>query len=397
MIVLGINAYHGDASACLVRDGVLVAAAEEERFRRIKHWAGFPSEAIRYCLADAGIVLGEVDVVAINQDAGANLWKKLAYMVMRRPDLSLVLERIRNKRERVGVGAELARVFPGENLRAEVREVEHHLAHLGSAFLVSPFDDAVVVSVDGFGDFASAAWGLGRGNRIEAEDKVYFPHSLGLFYQALTQYLGFPNYGDEYKVMGLAPYGEPRFMGEMRQMVKLEQGGAFRLNLDYFRHHLERIAYEWDNGEPIFADLYSPRMVELLGPARGKDEELTQRHQDLAWNELRGDRPGDGPPTTPPLPLPTTDRPGGGPPTGRCCRRSGSNRVWHARLTRECALGRAQQSKADFASVQSGGRPSRLSTTRACPRRCVRAVAAPRYLCGSLAGRGGYRRSRDPA
>ena len=185
--ILGLNAYHGDSSACLVKDGVLIAAAEEERFRRTKHWAGFPSESIRYCLSEARIGLGDVDVVAINQDAGANLWKKVAYMVMRRPDLSLVLERIRNKRERVGVAEEFARVFPGESLRAKLQEVEHHLAHLGSAFLVSPFEDAVAVSVDGFGDFASAAWGVGHGSRVEAEDKVYFPHSLGIFYQALMQ------------------------------------------------------------------------------------------------------------------------------------------------------------------------------------------------------------------
>ena len=280
--ILGLNAYHGDSSACLVKDGALLAAAEEERFRRIKHWAGFPSESIRYCLSEAGIRLGDVDVVAINQDASANLWKKVAYMVRRRPDLSLVLDRIRNKRERTGVAEELARAFPGERLRAEVREVEHHLAHLGSAFLVSPFDEAVAVSVDGFGDFASAAWGVGRGDRVEAEDKVYFPHSLGIFYQALTQYLGFPNYGDEYKVMGLAPYGEPHFMAEMRQIVKLEDGGAFSLNLDYFRHHREKIAYEWENGEPAFSDLYSPQLAELLGPARKKENELTQRHKDLA-------------------------------------------------------------------------------------------------------------------
>jgi carbamoyltransferase len=266
--ILGLNAYHGDSSACLVKDGVLLAAAEEERFRRIKHWAGFPSEAIRYCLAEAGMHLGDVDVVAFNQDAGANLWRKVAYTVMRRPDLALVLDRIRNKRERVGVAEELARLFPGERLRAEVREIEHHLAHLGSTFLVSPFEEAVAVSVDGFGDFASAAWGVGHGNHVEAEHKVYFPHSLGIFYQALTQYLGFPNYGDEYKVMGLAPYGEPRFMAEMRQIVALEADGTFRLNLDCFRHHKEKISYEWENGEPTFSSLYSLHLAELLGPAR---------------------------------------------------------------------------------------------------------------------------------
>ena len=282
MIVVGINSNHADASACLVRDGELVAAAEEERFRRIKHWAGFPSESIRYCLAEAGIGIEGVDLVAINQDAGSNLWKKLVYTATRRPDLALVLERIRNKRERLGLAAELERAFPAGKLRAEIRHVEHHLAHLGSAFLVSPFDEAVAVSVDGFGDFASAAWGLGRGNRIEAEDKVYFPHSLGIFYQALTQFLGFPNYGDEYKVMGLAPYGEPRLLDQMRRIVTLEENGAFRLELEYFRHHREKIAYEWENGEPTFGSLYSTRLTELLGPARNKEDELTQRHKDIA-------------------------------------------------------------------------------------------------------------------
>ena len=282
MLILGLNAYHGDSSACIVKDGVLLAAAEEERFRRIKHWAGFPSEAIRYCLQAAGANLSSLDVVAINQDASANLWKKLAYTATRRPDLSLVLDRIRNKRERAGVAAELSRAFPGEPLRAEVRHIEHHLAHLGSAFLVSPFKEAVAVSVDGFGDFASAAWGVGRGATVEVEDKVYFPHSLGIFYQALTQYLGFPNYGDEYKVMGLAPYGEPRLLHQMRRIVELQEDGAFRLNLDYFRHHRERVEYEWENGEPRVGNLYAAQLSDLLGPARSKEEPLTQHHKDIA-------------------------------------------------------------------------------------------------------------------
>ena len=282
MLILGLNAYHGDSSACIVKDGVLIAAAEEERFRRIKHWAGFPSEAIRYCLQEAGCGLADLNLVAINQDAGANLWRKVGYLVKQRPDLSLVLDRLRNKRKRLGVAEELQNAFPGQTLRAGVKPIEHHLAHLGSAFLVSPFEDAVAVSVDGFGDFASAAWGIGHGSHIEAERKVHFPHSLGIFYQALTQFIGFPHYGDEYKVMGLAPYGEPRYLAEMRQIVQLEDDGGFRLNLDYFVHHREKIAYEWKNGEPAFAQLYSPRLAELLGPVRGKDEALTQRHKDLA-------------------------------------------------------------------------------------------------------------------
>lgn len=280
--ILGINAYHGDSSACLVKDGVLIAAAEEERFRRIKHWAGFPSEAIRYCLAEAGIGLGEVVHVAINQDSKANLWKKVGFTLAKRPDLGLVIDRIKNKKERASVKDELSRAFPDQHFAGELHEVEHHLAHLGSAFLVSPFDEAVMVSVDGFGDFASAAWGVGRDTEIKVEDKVYFPHSLGIFYQALTQYLGFPHYGDEYKVMGLAPYGEPKYLAEMRRIVQLQNDGSFRLNLDFFRHHKEKVDYEWENGEPHVGALFSDALPELLGPVRTKADELTQYHKDLA-------------------------------------------------------------------------------------------------------------------
>jgi carbamoyltransferase len=280
--ILGLNAYHGDSSACIVKDGVLLAAAEEERFRRIKHWAGFPSMAIAYCLAEAGIALDEVGHVAVNQDSRANLWKKLAFTLARRPDLSLIIDRLKNRRERAGVAEAMAGALPGQVFRGTVHEVEHHLAHLGSAFLVSPFAEAVTVSVDGFGDFASAAWGVGRGDVIEVEDKVYFPHSLGIFYQALTQFIGFPNYGDEYKVMGLAPYGEPRFMAQMRQIVLLQEDGSFRLNLDYFRHHREKVEYEWEDGEPRVGALYSERLGELLGAPRRADEPLAQHHKDIA-------------------------------------------------------------------------------------------------------------------
>ena len=280
--IVGINAYHSDSAACILIDGQLIAAAEEERFRRVKHWAGFPSEAIRYCVSAAGMGIGDIDIVAINQDASANLWRKVQYAALHRPNLSLVLDRLKNKQKRASVAEELARVFPHDSLRAEVCHVEHHLAHLASTFLVSPFKDATVVSVDGFGDFASAAWGGGHGGRIEVEEKVYFPHSLGIFYMALTQYLGFPTWGDEYKVMGLAPYGEPQFINEMRQIVRLEADGSFRLELEFFRHHKETMEDQWENGEPRVAALYTPALEALLGPARQKGEELTSRHRDLA-------------------------------------------------------------------------------------------------------------------
>ncbi len=281
MLILGLNAYHGDASACLLRDGELVAAAEEERFRRVKHWAGFPTQAADWCLRDAGVSLSDVDHVAINQDSGANLWRKLAFALKHRPDASLVLDRLKNKRQRVGAAEQLSGAL-GQRFDGKVHFIEHHRAHLGSAFLVSPFQSAVAVSVDGFGDFASAAWGLGEGDKVEVDDKVYFPHSLGIFYQAMTQYVGFPHYGDEYKVMGLAPYGKPEHMSEMRRVVRLLDDGRFELDLQFFRHHREKIEYEWENGQPMVGTLFSGALEELLGPARGKDDPLSQRHKDIA-------------------------------------------------------------------------------------------------------------------
>jgi carbamoyltransferase len=193
----------------------------------------------------------------------------------------LVLERLRNRRKRAKVQDQLARTL-GERCEAQVHNIEHHLAHLGSAFLVSPFEEAVAVSVDGFGDFASAAWGIGHGVSVAIDNQVFFPHSLGVFYQSLTQYLGFPNYGDEYKVMGLAPYGEPRYMDEMRRIVRLLDDGTFKLDLRYFRHSRERIEYQWDGGSPAVGNLFSHALPELLGPARKPHEPLEQRHRDTA-------------------------------------------------------------------------------------------------------------------
>ncbi len=280
--ILGINAYHGDSSACLLENGKIVAAAEEERFRRIKHWAGFPELAIRYCLEEAGAGLESIQHVAINQNAKANLVRKLAYVLLKRPDMGMVLERIRNRRQRDNLPILLSRMFPGSSFKGRIHQVEHHLAHLSSAFLVSPFDEAVVVSVDGFGDFSSGAWGVGHGSAIRVSGRVYYPHSLGIFYQALTQFLGFPNYGDEYKVMGLAPYGRPVYLTEMRRIVRLERGGAYRLELNYFRHHTHKIGYRWENSAPAVGRLYSDSLQEILGPPRKSSDPLEQHHYDLA-------------------------------------------------------------------------------------------------------------------
>lgn len=282
MYIVGINAFHGDSSACLIKDGVMIAAAEEERFRRIKHWAGFPSEAIRYCLLEAGIKLADVDHIALNQDRRANFYRKIIFLFMARPEIGLVLERMRNRKKREGITEFLVKAFPDDEFNGKVHMVEHHLAHLASAFYVSPFSKALVVSVDGSGDFSTSAWGFGDGASLSVDGRIYFPHSLGLFYQALTQFIGFPYYGDEYKVMGLAPYGDDSLLDKMRQVVILLPDGTFRLNLDYFQHHKKGFNNQWAEGAPAVTPLFGKELEKLLGSARKEGEALEQRHRNIA-------------------------------------------------------------------------------------------------------------------
>ena len=281
--VLGLNAYHADAAACLVKDGDLVAAVEEERFRRIKHWGGFPSESIGYCLGEAGISLAEVSHVAVNSDNSANRWRKLAYVLTAGISPRYVLKRLRHRGDRADVAGNLQRTLPDQKFTGTVHAVEHHLCHLASAFLVSPYDKAVAVSVDGFGDFSSAAWGLGEGGKLAVEGRVYFPHSLGVFYEAMTQFIGFPHYGDEYKVMGLAPYGQPTLVDKMKEIVRLKDDGTFALNLRYFRHASgEGANYQVKEGIPSGGRLWSDALRELLGPPRDAAAPLEDHHRDIA-------------------------------------------------------------------------------------------------------------------
>ncbi len=282
--ILGINAFHGDASACLLKDGQLIAAAEEERFRRIKHWAGFPTGAIIYCLSEAGIGISQVEHIAINRDPSANLLQKALFSFLKKPSLSAITDRLKNAGKVKDVSELLSQSLgePKDHLSAKIHHIEHHLAHLGSSFFVSPFRQAAVISVDGFGDFVSTMWGTGDDTSITIKDKVHFPHSLGLFYLAITQYLGFPHYGDEYKVMGLAPYGQPLYLEPMRQIVKLLPKGLFELSLDYFSHHSEGVAMVWDDGEPKIGKVFTDQLEKLLGPSRKNGDQLTQFHKDIA-------------------------------------------------------------------------------------------------------------------
>jgi carbamoyltransferase len=281
-LILGINAYHADAAACIVRDGKLLAAAEEERFRRIKHWAGFPSQAISYCLNEAKADLSDVTHIAVNRSSRANLFRKLSYVAYNRPSPRLLFKRLRNRQQIAHIGDEL-RAIPGRPFTGTLEHVEHHLAHLASAFYPSPFREAAVVSVDGFGDFASAAWGCGHDTTLSLDGRVLFPHSLGIFYQAMTQYLGFPNYGDEYKLMGLAAYGNPSLRPDVEKLLALHDDGSFALNLQYFRHHKDDIAYEWQGGEPVCGPLFSQALVNALGPARRPEAPIEDRHRNLAF------------------------------------------------------------------------------------------------------------------
>ncbi len=207
MNILGINAYHGDASAALVVDGQLVAAVEEERFNRIKHWAGFPGQSIQYCLDFAGITIDQVQHVAISFNPSANLGKRLAFVAKHRPSFRAILDRLKRQGKTLGIEDQLAQSLGVDRsrIKAQIHRIEHHQTHVAAGFLVSPFEEAAVLSVDGMGDFTSTLTAYAQGNDWREHSRVYFPHSIGFLYSALTMYLGFPYYGDEYKVMGWRP------------------------------------------------------------------------------------------------------------------------------------------------------------------------------------------------
>ena len=276
MHILGFNAWHGDASAALFTDGQLAFAIEEERLNRVKHWAGFPSLAAGACLR--GVDRAEVRHVAIGRNTRANLLHKLLYVATTPAAFSMALKRLRNSQKVASLPSLLADLgLP----HAQVHFVEHHRAHLASAFYASPFDEAAVVSLDGFGDFSSGMWGVGRGNLIEVRNSVRFPHSLGIFYSAFTQILGFPRYGDEYKMMGLAAFGSPVFADKIRRVIRRDED-QIRLNLDYFVHHSTGTEMSWEGGEPVVGRIWSDRMAAEFGPVRAQSEELSPRHADLA-------------------------------------------------------------------------------------------------------------------
>src|SRR5262249_18088858 len=241
--------------------------------------------------------------IAVSRDPSAHLHKKVLYAATRavksvtgartpaqpaaeaaRGFLTTVSDRLANAARVRDLKDDLTRALGVDKgrIRGRVHNVEHHRAHLASCFYVSPFERAALLSIDGFGDFISTMWAAGDHNTIDVFGQVEYPHSTGILYTATTQFLGFPHYGDEGKVMGLAPYGVPRFIDEFREIIRTEDEGQFRLNLEFFRHHSEGVDMSWDEGSPVIGRIYSDAYVDLFGPAREKGSELTGRERDIA-------------------------------------------------------------------------------------------------------------------
>ena len=289
MKILGLNAFHGDASAALLVDGKLICAVEEERLNRRKHSAGFPSLAVRECLRLAGISASELDHIAISRDPRAHLADKLIHvgtrLLLSRNITGLwhqLGSRLGNRKQIGSLELALAEAVGTSSLKAQFHHVEHHRAHLASAFFASGFAEAAVLSLDGFGDFVSTMWGHGRDRRIEVLGEVGFPHSLGALYTAVTQWLGFPKYGDEGKVMGLAAYGDAQQVPELRKLLTLHPDGTFSLVLKYFLHHRDGVEMSWTDGTPRLGRMYSDKLCKLIGPARQPSHQLLSHHKNVA-------------------------------------------------------------------------------------------------------------------
>ena len=284
MVILGLNAYHADSSAAIFVNGDLIAAAEEERFTRLKHWAGFPVKSIEFCLKEAGLTIDQVDYISVGRDPKAKLLNKILFLIKNITKLnSLIFDRLINRKKINNLQMELVK-FGGltkKQIKQKLQFVEHHRSHLSSAFFASPFEESAILSIDGSGDFTTTMIAIGRGNKIEIIDSIDFPISAGLFYTAFTQFLGFPHYGDEYKVMGLAPYGSPRYINEIMSIIKFKDNGLFEWDSSYFVNP-NTIELGYQNNIPTVSTLYSSRFEELFGPARFSKDDLTQKHKDIA-------------------------------------------------------------------------------------------------------------------
>jgi carbamoyltransferase len=292
MYILGLNVYHGDSSACLLKDGKIICAFEEERFTRQKHWAGFPKNSIQACLDEININISDINYITVSRDPKFNFYKKIKYLLSRPLSILNFTNRVKNRSLLNDLSSDFEKHFflKKEYFESKLKFVEHHSSHLASAFFASPFEKSALLSIDAFGDFSSTVIAIGEGNKITRLGEVNFPHSVGQFYTAFTQYLGFHHYGDEYKVMGLAPYGSPVYLNEMEEILKCSDNELelFKLNLNYFIHHTKGVQTKInETNDPTPSITFSKKFEKLFGPARKPGEELTQKHFDIASSVQR--------------------------------------------------------------------------------------------------------------
>ena len=277
--ILGVNAFHADSSACIIRNGEILFAIEEERINRIKHWSGFPTKSIEACLNFADISMDEIDFITFNTDPQFNLKKKIFYVL--KNFIENEIFKYLKKKNKNNLFVNLKKNYEFEKLEKKIIFVEHHISHISSAYFPSNYDKSDIVSIDGFGDFTSCALGSAEGNDLNISTRVNFPHSLGLFYQAMTQHLGFRNYGDEYKVMGLSAYGKPKYFEKLKNIINIKKN-TFELNLNYFSHHYNFSNYVSTDGNIMFPKIFNQKIHEIIGPERLKDQKLNEQHADLA-------------------------------------------------------------------------------------------------------------------
>jgi carbamoyltransferase len=285
MLILGLNMFHADASAAILQDGEVVFAIAEERLNRVKHYAGFPALAVKACLDAAGARITDVDHVAVGQDSDANLAKKVQY-ALANPAKILNFIRLRQRKEAMrDVASLLAKALDvdAKELRFQEHHIEHHIAHIASAYYCSPWEWAAGFSYDGSGDFVSTMMASCEGNDIKVLERVFLPHSLGSFYTMICEFIGYQKYGDEGKVMGLAPYGKDTYCEQIREIIELHDS-AFRLDLNYFMPLGSNQGMEIQpDGTVRLARHFSHRMVDLFGPPREPHAEITQRDMDLSY------------------------------------------------------------------------------------------------------------------
>ena len=281
MYILGLNVFHGDCSACLFKDDKLIAAVEEERITRIKHAAGFPINSIKFCLDFEKISIKDIEHVAINRNPNLRFFTKAIYALKNIIHTKKIFDRIKNFKKINSLEDEFQKHF-STKLKNKVFLVDHHLAHAASSVLMSKFDNCNYITIDGFGDFLSTTIGKFSNQKFNTLQDVKFPHSLGLFYTAITQFLGFKKYGDEYKVMGLSSYGKPTYVDKINRIIKFDKKNLFKLNLDYFKHHNKGIEMSWLDGEPKLGDVYSEKLIDLLGKPRDKSDKIESKHMDIA-------------------------------------------------------------------------------------------------------------------